>query len=282
MPTHVPARGPARLDWPRAAPRRTAARAPSGPPCASGRSPPSAAFPDPVLGLPAPPFPLPGLEAHFHSSASANGRCLGQPGPRRGRSAPGRLPACSQAGQRAFLPLPGAQQLGALSSRLWLALGWGRGPITGGQWGAQQVSPGMAQGLHGSLRSQEECLPRPGPVPPNARPPLETPDIPGRAEGTTRVRTPWGPRPGRGAPSTPEHRWTCRTNAGLGGRQARVRPPSRPSPAGRVWGLGFRLGASPGRTQPALTPAWQALLRLRKQPRTNSGYGVLSGNGALG
>lgn len=127
-------------------------------------------------------------------------------------SAPGRLPACSQAGQQAFLHLPGAQQLGALSSLLWLALGWGRGPLS---WSAQQVSPGMAQELHGSLRSQEECLPQAGTVPPNARPPLETPDIPGRAEGTTRVRTPWSPCPGKDAPSTPGHRVDVQNEGGL-------------------------------------------------------------------
>lgn len=124
------------------------------------------------------------------------------------RSVPGRLPACSQGGQRAFLHLPEAQQLGSLSSLLWLALGWGRGPMTGGQRGAQQVSRGLAQGLHGSLRSQA------GTVPPNARPPLETPDVPGRAEGTTRVRTPWGPRPGKGAPSAPGHRVDVQNDRG--------------------------------------------------------------------
>lgn len=47
----------------------------------SGRSFLRPACPDPALGLPKPPFPLLGLEAHFYSSQSANGRRLEPPVP---------------------------------------------------------------------------------------------------------------------------------------------------------------------------------------------------------
>lgn len=188
----------------------------------SGRSPPSAAFPDPVLGLPAPPFPLPGLEAHFHSSAFANGRCLERPAPpNRPRCAwPG--PSMQPARPRAFLHLPGAWQLGALSNPLWPAPGWGRGPITVGQWSTGQVSPGVAHGLHGSLRSHEECLPQAGTVPPSARPPLESTDL-SKAPDTMCICTRHGAH-ARAKACRPHltTAWTCRMNVGFGGRQARV------------------------------------------------------------
>lgn len=88
-----------------------------------GRSLPRPAFLDPALGLPAPPFPVPGLEAHSYSSQSANGR---HPEPsvgtrRRQRAWPG-----------PGVHLQGGVHLRGLSTRSYSSLG--------APWGSLKVS----------------------------------------------------------------------------------------------------------------------------------------------
>lgn len=143
-------------------------------------------------------------------------------------------------------------------------------PGAGGR-GCLAGVPGVALGLRGSL-------PQTGTVPPNACAPLQTTDVPGKAQDTTRACTrhmhmPWHTGPGRGTPSTPDHRVDTQHEHGLW----RPGSESHPDHHQLVQSGDPASGSVPpwGRMEPALAPAWQAFLRLSDEPRLPSGCGAL-------